>query len=81
MTNKICSTILLLFLFFYGNAKNKSEKLLNSKINYQSSKYTISGYITENGSGENLLGVSIYVPELKLGTTSNDYGFFSLTLP
>ena len=33
------------------------------------------------GSGENLLGVSIYVPKLKLGTTSNDYGFFSLTLP
>ncbi|CAM4256756.1 carboxypeptidase-like regulatory domain-containing protein [Zobellia nedashkovskayae] len=44
-------------------------------------KYTISGYITESGSGENLLGVSVYVPELKLGTTTNDYGFFSLTLP
>ncbi|MUH37207.1 TonB-dependent receptor [Zobellia amurskyensis] len=44
-------------------------------------KYTISGYITESGSGENLLGVSVYVPKLKLGTTTNDYGFFSLTLP
>lgn len=44
-------------------------------------KYTISGYVTESGSGENLLGVSVYVPELKLGTTTNDYGFFSLTLP
>ncbi|WP_236631048.1 TonB-dependent receptor [Zobellia sp. OII3] len=44
-------------------------------------KYTISGYVTESGSGEHLLGVSVYVPELKLGTTTNDYGFFSLTLP
>lgn len=46
-----------------------------------SERHTISGYITEEDSGENLLGVSIYVPELKLGTISNDYGFFSLTLP
>ena len=44
-------------------------------------KYTISGYVTENGSRENLIGVSVFVPELQLGTVSNDYGFFSLTLP
>ncbi|CAM3314064.1 TonB-dependent receptor [Zobellia roscoffensis] len=50
-------------------------------LNQAEKKYTISGYITESGSGEHLLGVSIYVPELKLGTTTNDYGFFSLTLP
>lgn len=45
------------------------------------SKYTISGYITEAGSKENLPGVSIYNPKLKAGTTSNSYGFYSLTLP
>ncbi|WP_225901897.1 TonB-dependent receptor [Zobellia barbeyronii] len=60
--------------------------LLFSEDNYlppdqAEKKHTISGYITESGSGENLLGVSVYVPELKLGTTTNDYGFFSLTLP
>ncbi|SIS99175.1 Outer membrane receptor for ferrienterochelin and colicins [Zobellia uliginosa] len=49
--------------------------------NQDKEKYTISGYVTESGSGEHLLGVSVYVPELKLGTTTNDYGFFSLTLP
>ena len=49
--------------------------------NQSSKQYTISGYITEMGSGENLLGVSIYVPELKLGAITNDYGFFSLSLP
>ncbi|MCD6066197.1 MAG: TonB-dependent receptor [Bacteroidetes bacterium] len=44
-------------------------------------KFTISGYITEKGSKENLPGVTVYVPKLKLGTSSNNYGFFSITLP
>jgi hypothetical protein len=43
-------------------------------------KFTISGYITEKGSKESLPGVYIVVPKLKTGTTTNAYGFFSLTL-
>lgn len=86
-----------LFLFFLGHTKNKSNCLahvnfltnenqpltnISFKITSQANeRFTISGYITEVGSGENLLGVSIYVPEAKLGTVSNDFGFFSLTLP
>src|SRR3954464_11360836 len=48
---------------------------------YAQNKFTISGYITEKGSKENLPGVSVYVPKLKVGTASNNYGFFSITLP
>src|SRR5689334_19246821 len=44
-------------------------------------KFTISGYINEKGSKENLPGVTIFVPKLKVGTTSNNYGFYSITLP
>jgi hypothetical protein len=44
-------------------------------------KYTISGYITEKGSKENLIGVYIVAPKLNAGTTSNTYGFYSITLP
>lgn len=47
----------------------------------QKGSYTISGYITETGSKENLPGVNIYVPKLKAGTTTNAYGFYSLSLP
>ena len=47
----------------------------------QKNSYTISGYVTETGSKENLPGVNIYVPRLKSGTTTNTYGFYSLTLP
>ncbi len=52
---------------------------INLKINAQN-KYTISGYVREQGSGELLPGVSIYVPDLGAGVFSNAYGFYSLTL-
>jgi hypothetical protein len=42
---------------------------------------TISGYVREKGSGELLIGVSVYVPGTVTGTTSNTYGFYSLSLP
>ncbi len=76
------------FLFFSialcsANETNDSPSFCNVVDDFIQSqhKFTISGYVTETGSKENLLGVSIYVPELKQGTTTNDYGFFSLTLP
>ncbi len=42
--------------------------------------YTISGYIQDKSSGENLIGVSIYDKQTYKGTASNQYGFYSLTL-
>jgi len=47
----------------------------------QQTRYTLSGYVSEAGSGELLIGVNIYVPVLKSGTVSNAYGFYSITLP
>ncbi len=43
-------------------------------------KFTISGFITDQKSGERLIGASIYLPDKGLGTTSNVYGFYSITL-
>ncbi|UII19807.1 TonB-dependent receptor [Fulvivirga ligni] len=43
-------------------------------------KFTLSGYVKEKGSGELLPGVSVYIPSLKTGTSTNTYGFFSVTL-
>ena len=42
---------------------------------------TISGYVVEEGSSESLPGVVINVPALKIGTSTNTYGFYSLTIP
>lgn len=43
-------------------------------------KYTLRGYITDRESGERLIGASVYIPSKRAGTTSNAYGFFSITL-
>jgi len=47
---------------------------------YAQNKYTISGFIKDE-SGEELIGATIYVPQLKSGTVTNVYGFYSLTIP
>ena len=48
---------------------------------FSQQQFTISGYIEDVDSGEKLLGVNIYDVKSGSGTTSNTYGFFSLTLP
>jgi len=49
--------------------------------NLFSQNSTLSGYITDSGSGEGLISANIYVAELETGTTSNEYGFYSITIP
>jgi len=44
-------------------------------------RYTVSGYVREAGSQEALIGVNVYLPGTTIGTTTNTYGFYSLTLP
>lgn len=42
--------------------------------------WTISGYVEDTSSGERLQRVAIGVPALSVGTVSNAYGFYSLTV-
>ena len=44
-------------------------------------KFTLSGTITDSQSNETLIGVNIIVPNLQSGTMTNEYGFYSITLP
>ncbi|HOI49871.1 MAG TPA: carboxypeptidase-like regulatory domain-containing protein, partial [Prolixibacteraceae bacterium] len=43
--------------------------------------FTLNGKITDAATGENLIGVTIYVEEAQTGTTTNTYGFYSISLP
>ena len=61
--------------------KIKKLPLEEASSTLRISKYTLSGYIREQGSGELLTGVNVYLPDLNIGTSSNKYGFFSLTVP
>nr|WP_314559368.1 TonB-dependent receptor [uncultured Capnocytophaga sp.] len=44
-------------------------------------KYTLSGSISDASNGEKLLGVNFVIKELHTGTSTNEYGFYSITLP
>ncbi|GAA4971421.1 TonB-dependent receptor [Algibacter aquimarinus] len=44
-------------------------------------KFTLSGTISEEKSNETLIGVNIIFPEIASGTTTNEYGFYSITVP
>ncbi len=66
--NKIFSCFLITLLF--------NTLLINAQ-----EKFTISGTISEEKSNETLIGVNILFPEIQSGTTTNEYGFYSITLP
>lgn len=45
------------------------------------SRFTLSGYVRDSLSGESLIGASITVAGQGMGVNSNQYGFYSITLP
>lgn len=47
----------------------------------QETNATISGTLSDGTSGEELIGATIAIIELNEGTTTNVYGFYSLTVP
>ncbi|GAA4436760.1 TonB-dependent receptor [Ravibacter arvi] len=55
--------------------------MISQGLLFAQSSVTLSGFVKEAGSGELLPGVSVYVPGTSFGTVSNNYGFYSLTLP
>jgi len=67
MKNKIYYSILIPFFSIF--------------FAYSQEKFTISGTIADSKNNETLLGVNIYFPEIDAGATTNEYGFFSITLP
>lgn len=42
---------------------------------------TVSGFVRDKRSAESLIGASVYESGSRVGTASNNFGFFSLTLP
>jgi len=54
----------------------------NNLVISQTVKYTVSGTIKDSSSGETLLSTAVRVKELSnVGVYSNEYGFYSLTIP
>ncbi len=53
---------------------------INHKVQQVQRRHTLSGYVRDE-SGESLINATIYDLTDGIGTTTNEYGFFSLTLP
>jgi hypothetical protein len=45
------------------------------------SRFTVSGYVKDSASGETLIGANITIRGESRGINSNQYGFYSITLP
>ncbi|TCJ19058.1 TonB-dependent receptor [Flaviaesturariibacter flavus] len=43
-------------------------------------KYTISGYVRDSASGETIIGATVSVPATGRSVTSNQYGYYSISL-
>ena len=68
--------------------KNSYKFLLTSVVMlvfsftiFAQGKFTVSGYIKDAANGESLMSASVYVVELGKGANTNEYGFYSLSLP
>jgi hypothetical protein len=55
--------------------------VLSNAVAMGQSKYTLSGYLRDSDNGEGLIGATVYVDEIASGTTTNLYGFYSISLP
>jgi hypothetical protein len=54
---------------------------IGDKTNDATGKATISGYIRDAKSGEPVIGASVFNLEQNTGVTTDQYGYYSLTLP
>jgi hypothetical protein len=54
--------------------------LFISVFTFAQEKYTLSGYITDGKNGESIIGAKVYIPSIRQGVITNNYGFYSITV-
>ncbi len=72
MTNKF-SFLLILFLLITSKGV--------TSLHAQQRKVTFHGTITDDATGETLIGAAITILPNEVSTVSNEYGFYSITFP
>lgn len=48
---------------------------------FSQEQITVSGYLTDKGSGESLLFANIYIKNSSIGINTNEYGYYSIDIP
>ncbi len=67
MKKNTCISLLFLFILHFSIVAQE--------------KFTLSGTVSEQSSNETLIGVNVIFPEIGKGVVTNEYGFYSITLP
>jgi hypothetical protein len=62
-------------------AGNLSVEIGNPAEKNKLGNVTITGYINNKNTREPVAGVTVFVQKLSIGSVSNEYGFYTLTLP
>ncbi|MCU4175038.1 TonB-dependent receptor [Carboxylicivirga sp. N1Y90] len=70
-----------LFISCPSNFIVKGPKIIIEPYSAEAGKFIIRGFIRDSESKESLIQANIYEPDQLLGTVSNNFGFYSLTLP
>jgi outer membrane receptor for ferrienterochelin and colicin len=67
LLSRLCFTLLLavFHLISFGQSQGK---------------FTVSGYVKDGRTGESLIGTNVYLKELLKGASTNQYGFYSITV-
>jgi CarboxypepD_reg-like domain/TonB-dependent Receptor Plug Domain len=68
------TNFILLFALFAFSTSFAQQKTNTKK------RFTISGYIRDKSSGETLIGATLSIKTSSKGISSNQYGFYSITL-
>ena len=55
--------------------------LLFTSLMWSQNNFSISGTIKDKSSGETLFGATVFILDSSIGTTTNEYGFYSITAP
>jgi len=53
----------------------------HSNLAFSQEKVSISGYVKDANTGESLIAAVIRIPDLKLSGYTNNYGFYSISVP
>ena len=64
-----------------SSIENRLFEIGSIAANPNYNKATLAGYVRETKNGEVISGATVYVDSLSVGTTTDSYGYFSLTLP
>lgn len=66
---KLTKKLLLVFL------------LITSMNSIKAQHFTISGFITDSQTGEVLIGAYVFCPQTGMGSVTNNYGYYALSIP